>query len=164
MLEGAALPERTRCLNLLMVFQKVAEGVNGFRSEKNLINDSRLFFPKIFLALSSEDLSCSKVLGSRLNKLRASRLSRSVAAHSSFHQGGWGGCLGLGDLGLWLLRIPERADAAFRMMVSSWLYLSVVKRIVSLVLLKGKSESELEKEAQSALEILHHQKKKHFMK
>ena len=58
MLEGAALAERARCLNLLMVFQKVAERVNGLRSEQNLINESRLFFLKIFLALSSEDLSC----------------------------------------------------------------------------------------------------------
>ena len=54
---------------------------------------------------------------------------------------------------MWLLCIPERADAAFRIVVSNWLYLSVVERIVSLVLLKEKSESELEKEAQSASEI-----------
>ena len=118
------------------------------------MNDSYLFFLKIFLALSSEDLSCSKVLGSRLNSFRASRLSPSAAAHSSFHQGGWGGCLGLEDLGLWLVCVSERADAAFRMVVSSWLYFSVVERIVSLVLEKEKSESELEKEAQSASEIL----------
>ena len=39
------------------------------------------------------------------------------------------------------------------MVVSNWLYLSVVERLVSLVLLK-KSQSELEKEAQSASEIL----------
>ena len=54
--------------------------------------------------------------------------------------------MGLEDLGLLLLCIPERADAAFRMVVFIWLHLSVVERIVSLVLLKEKSESELERE------------------
>ena len=50
-LEGAALVERARCLNFFMMFQKVAEGVNGLRSEQNFINDSRLFFLKIFWRL-----------------------------------------------------------------------------------------------------------------